>query len=366
MTKVLGGLAVALLAVVLTSGCGATSTEAGDWTPTWDDDCPLWSPDGLQLAFGRALDAEGIYVLDRHKHMLRRVSRGRAETLSWSPDGRLVVARTLRPHRMPTIFLVDVETPRWEKLLDLSRTRLNASDADVTIRPSPDLRHIVVERSGEGVDDTWLIDRDGSHARRLLNASDVEIAWSPDSRLLAYSDPRPLANTLFLVGVREAGRARALAGGHRVAGEHSPLSWATSPVFAPDGRRIAYADTGSGFTEDVFVVDIQTGKQRQVTHESQSEETPRAWRADGSRLLAESGGGLLVTDLQGNIERRLPEWGGAWPGTGVNCPSFSPDGREVAFLRTFPAGFGHLGAMYLTRADLQSPHPLRAAGRNDG
>ena len=72
----------------------------------------------------------------------------------------------------------------------------------------------------------------------------------------------------------------------------------------------------------------------------------------------------MVDATTGAELARLPEFGGTWPGTGVYCPAFSPDGGQVAFLRSWPGSFGGgASALYLAPDTLDEPRSIDPAGR---
>jgi len=125
----------------------------------------------------------------------------------------------------------------------------------------------------------------------------------------------------------------------------------TDPAWSPDGRQIAFTrneDVGESTTftdDDVFVMDADGGNVRQLTPELDgSSSSQPAWSPDGQRIAYVRGssrasavvaltplafGELLVVDADGREPSRLtsPE-----PDTAA-APAWSPDGREVVFVR---------------------------------
>jgi Tol biopolymer transport system component len=92
---------------------------------------------------------------------------------------------------------------------------------------------------------TWVIDSDGSGLRQLTHApySDGDIAWSPNSALLAFTRYRPdkgcnvdqTRGDLYLIGVGGTGLRRLTSSGCMF----SPPSHS---AFAPKGQKLAFDD----------------------------------------------------------------------------------------------------------------------------
>jgi Tol biopolymer transport system component len=129
-----------------------------------------WSPDDRQLAFA---GAQGIRVVNSDGTGLRRLSRGRDSSPTWSRDGQTIAfSRELRG-----VFHV------LRMRADGTGHRRIAARAD---RPafSPDGATIAFLRNGS----IWLMDADGARPRRFPRAGSghSDLAWSSDGRYLAY------------------------------------------------------------------------------------------------------------------------------------------------------------------------------------
>ena len=123
----------------------------------------------------------------------------------------------------------------------------------------------------------------------------------------------------------------------------------TDPAWSPDGRRIAFTrneDEGESTTftnDDVFVMDADGAHIRQVTPEVNGSSSGQpAWSPDGRTIVYVRGpsrasavvaatplafGELLEVDADGGEETRLTS------GEPDAAPAWSPDGREVVFVR---------------------------------
>jgi Tol biopolymer transport system component len=129
-----------------------------------------WSPDDRQLAFA---GKDGVYVVNIDGTGLRRLSRGRDTSPTWSRDGGTIAFR--REQRgVLQIFRMRVDGTGHRRI---------AIRAD---RPafSPDGGTIAFLRN----DSIWLMDADGGRQRRLRHAGsghERDLSWSPDGRYLA-------------------------------------------------------------------------------------------------------------------------------------------------------------------------------------
>jgi Tol biopolymer transport system component len=117
-----------------------------------------------------------------------------------------------------------------------------------------------------------------------------------------------------------------------------------TPVWSPDGRRIAFLSRRDG-NKELYVVNADGSGQRRLTRDASNSATP-AWSPDGRTLAFEAGRegaiGVYSVNADGSGRRRLARNGSA--------PAWSPDGRTLAFFS---------GAkIYLMDADGSEHRPL--------
>ena len=176
---------------------------------------PAWSPDGRKLAFAARIDDSGfdLYVVDAGGGEPRRVTSlaGDERWPSWLPDGRLVFAN--RGRGQWDLHAVDPAgpSPNVERLTDTTTDETEP-------RVSPDGRLVVFVSTADAADgeaDLWLLQLSG---RAVATAGGV-----------TRPDPTPL--------IRERGAE-------------------SSPAWAPDGARLAYAVTQDG-AGSIRIVDVE-------------------------------------------------------------------------------------------------------------
>ena len=198
----------------------------------WNDRDPDWSPDGSQLAFasnrGNSWD---IYILDIASGQLAQVTNdpGYEGHPSWSPDTVWLTYAGYAEDNSD-IYIVPAEGGQ--------PIRLTANPAaDFSPAWSPEGRQIsfVSYRSGEG-SDIYLFDLDvpdeTARVKRFTftpNITEDAPLWSPDSRLLMYTD---LDSALRLVYVKVSDDTNA-----------TPVNVAQGqfPIWTPDGTGVMTA-----------------------------------------------------------------------------------------------------------------------------
>jgi Tol biopolymer transport system component len=188
-----------------------------------------WSPDGGRVAFVRGETGGGsaIFVVSSDGEDVVRVAplaQHSSGSFSWSPDGtRLVYAR----RRAAGLFVVDADgngAPR--------RTWARSGVAEA--QWSPDGSSIAF-RSRGGV---YVVRPDGTDGRRIVDGHVAGLAWSPDSRWIAFlgpSGPGSFGNVSVVrrdgSGLHVVGRCPCV---RRGPGFSASVSWSS------DGSRLAY------------------------------------------------------------------------------------------------------------------------------
>ena len=217
------------------------------------------------------------------------------------------------------------------------------------------------------VKEIYIADYDGANPRRITTSRQLNInpAWSPDARALAYTTYSPIPDifvSYLYRGVRE-----------------NPTSGRGSnflPAWSPDGTRIAFASNRDGNME-LYVMNADGSNVRRITHHPAADVVP-TWSPTGTQIAftsdragtpqiyivgadglnlrrlttsesyadrptwspapfneiafaARTGPGfdIRIYDLAGGVTRQITF------GEGTNeSPAYSPNGRHLAFTST--------------------------------
>jgi len=194
---------------------------------------PAWSPDGRRIAFTSWRDAgvasaPDIYIMDADgSNLVRRTTTRTASSPVWSPDGRKIaftkwnsdggeiyVANATDDGTAP-IRLANGCFPDW------------SPDGGKIVFSAPNCDEV-------DYDDIYVMKADGSNIARLTDGATTnslywDAAWSPDGRQIALTVCRPVCS----VGVMNADGSAL-----RTVGLGSRPRW------SPNGRLIAFTDFG--------------------------------------------------------------------------------------------------------------------------
>jgi len=183
-------------------------------------------------------------------------------------------------------------------------------EEDVDPAWSPDGKHIAFMSARLGGFSLFVMDADGSNVRLVTRPEKSFLgspAWSPDGKSIAYVDDK----TIYIVGIDGSGQ-RHLATGY-------------NPDWSPDGKSIVYS---SAYNE-LHIVDADGKNDRTIAIDAYAVDSPR-WSPDGTliafhALVAGPDGdtwktGIAVIRPDGTEYRHLG-WG--------TSPSWSPDGQQL-------------------------------------
>ncbi|GAA3801593.1 amidohydrolase family protein [Sphaerisporangium flaviroseum] len=139
---------------------------------------------------------------------------------------------------------------------------------------------------------------------------------SPDGSTVAF---RAL-NDIYLMRI-----------GHRPTPLFRDRWWKADPDFSPDGRRLAYVTDRTG-TLNIWVRDLATGTDRQLTHLTNSAAQSVRWSPSGDEIAyLDQDGALWVLDVAtGDIQKVFDAT--FEPGR----PTWSPDGKTIALAAVVP------------------------------
>jgi Tol biopolymer transport system component len=289
-----------------------------------------WAPRARKLVLASLRSGGGValYQADPRGHGFSRLRRpvGRVRgSQNWSPLGNRVVfgyRETIGEEQH--VFRIAIQDVAGRRLLLLQPA------SDSTAVPSPQGTKIAFTRRTNRHQSLFVMNADGSGARRLTTGSVRH--WTPSGQ------------TIVLV---RGGEIRTIAADGT--GERR-LAIGLDPTVSPDGRRVAYARGDS-----VYVTDIAGGEPRRLLTQSKRACRPSlsdtTWSPDGGRIAfsvhydlnnnsPECGdvvGGIHFVDLDGGTTRRISAGAG---------PRWSPNGRQIL-----------VGGSHCTGCDIFLIHP---------
>ena len=354
---------------------------------------PARSLDGLPLDRWRELGADGVVSCsverlgDQRIRVTARLFNVRSQESAFGVE----YTGSSGNVRLYAHQLSDEIHRHQRGLQGVARTKiLFASDRD-----SESLLGLVADRQTKEV---YFVDYDGANARRVtvsrsLNTTPV---WSPNARAIAYTSWRRGYQDVFVSHIYE-GRLETPAGGSRDVHNWLP-AWSpdgtqlaftsnrdgnselhvmnadgtdvrrltnhpdidTTPTWSPQGRQIAFTSDRTGAPQ-IYVVDIDGTGLRRITFESYCDRP--TWSPAPYNEIAYSsrtspvGHDIKVVDLATNEVRQLTF------GLGTNeSPSYSPNGRHVAFMSTRGSGNKQI---WLIGRDGRGLRRLTSTGNNE-
>jgi TolB protein len=180
-----------------------------------------------------------------------------------------------------------------------------------------------------GVKEIYTADYDGENQRRVTTNRTLNInpAWSPDARSLAYTSYRRGPPSIFVSHIYEGTLDEVTKG----AGE----SWL--PAWSPDGTRVAFTSTRDGNSE-IYVVNRDGSNVRRLTNHPGIDSTP-TWSPTGTQIAFTSDRSgtpqiyLVAADGLGPVQRLTSE-------SYADRPTWSPAPyNEIAFASRNGPGF---------------------------
>lgn len=175
----------------------------------------------------------------------------RLRSVTWSPDGRSFACSSDQGGNFD-IYVMDVRKNTYRQLtFDGGR--------DLSPAWSPNGKWIAFISKRTGNRDIYRIDVNGENVIQLTDQWNCDKpAWSPDSQWIAFTSAPEKSYSLFVMSA-DGGRMRQLA-------DHIPLPGCT---WSPDGKRIAFVSRGAERKMEIFSIDVNGKKQRQLTWSDQ-------------------------------------------------------------------------------------------------
>jgi polyisoprenoid-binding protein YceI len=196
--------------------------------------------------------------------------------------------------------------------------------------------------------DVYLARADGTRARRLqdkdgIRARGTSPVFSPDGRRVAWLEGQVDAASIQVMN-RDGSGARAATDG---------TSGDADPTLSPDGSEVAFSSFTEDGNSDIFVVRADGSGRTRLTQGPEYDLTP-AWSPDGRQIAFGRDGDIYVMGSDGSDMIQLTE-GTARDG----APSWSPDGRKIAFVRSDETGRTFAGPSRIIVMNADGSHERR-------
>jgi len=303
-----------------------------------------WSPDSKSIAYigpaGGGFDIWTIAGTGGQPRRLTSTLRFKKQ-LHWSADGKWLAFITVQDNGNSDLRAASVDGQTVLNLTD------SAAEED-EVAWSPDSRQIAFTQRIGTQTSIMSMDLQSTAARKLTDGPGWNLRWSPDGKWIAFvadmlqpRDERRENEDIFVIPA-EGGTPRLLTPG-------TPRFRDRSPDWASDSRRILYASDESGFS-NLYLLDTESGSRRPLTVGSADLLAPR-WSPNGAMVAYVRHESSLFHIYTMSVEDSLTVRVSEHDGTNGGYPrghmihnegpagmfAWSPDGKRIAFTHSNPS-----------------------------
>ncbi len=306
------------------------------WTSSEADEFePAWSPSGSEIAFvtgtgimGRTIEA---VTTDGKQRAVATLAghEGRLESPSYSPDGKSIAYIQFSgsglfmnsAHLMVSGLQVSEEDDAFpfpaawlspDQLVYTANGHLLKVDLKTKAETQIPFEAAIKSIRPQYAHKRYSFDPVTAHQVKGIYAP----ALSPDGRQVAFI----ALNQLWVMEIGKTPRAIT-----------DNSFYKQGPQWSPDGKSLAYVSDKNG-VENIYLVDLATGSEKQVAPTTDSAQILPAWSPDGTRLaFQDNTGATRIVDIATGkvVPLAAPTY---FPGR----PAWSPDGKTIAMAAVKP------------------------------
>jgi dipeptidyl aminopeptidase/acylaminoacyl peptidase len=264
-------------------GWPARITTDRPLVPFWDDEIPVWSPDGMWLAFSMK---GHVHIIPQSGGLPKKITdfTTSASGPRWMPDSIGLIV-TVERNESDQLLLTDRDGS-WPAAL----TTDSAGD-HWDARPSPDGKYVIFNlRRFDDLNrlDIVLLDIASGKQATLYGKSSTRALlpkWSPDGNWISFISQESTREELYLIKPDGSGFRQITKSGQDI----FQYEW------SPDGKRIALVVNRDGALE-LASLDLDSGSITELRGGKGIHSNP-SWSGDGMFLTYEYESPLLPPDL---------------------------------------------------------------------
>ncbi len=292
----------------------------------------FWSPDGEIIAYLDVLN--GLYVVPAKGGEPKALIKSDSDFIKaghyawptgWTSDNQIILCQVSKRG----LCAIPLSGGEWK---DIFKLPAQSTEKDFTLLTlSPNGKFLAYQSTKSGNSDIYVMPADGGNSIQITShpAPDSSPTWSFDGKWIAFLSSRSGDSEIWVTRISPEGNPegeplQVFPGG---AAMGSCFNWTR------DGKIGISRSTG---ISNIFIKELQTGKETQLTNTLTQERHPR-WSPDGSQIA-------FISNREGNPNLwTIPSEGGEVNKATANMPhpdaspryitrpSWLPDGKWLAF-----------------------------------